>query len=158
MGWDVLKERVLRGQELDSEVIHHLDFARQEIFVEDLVSALRDRRDGQYEPVFVGIVLLLKIDSRWNVEILEVVEQLLDQDEFAWRGHAFAEDDLRLLKREDLTLLDQFELLSVMCLLDSSGKYLPYLVYSSQYAATFLSDASSAVALLSTMSEKLMRS
>ena len=70
---------------------------RHVVPVEDFVFAIGDSRDGKNQPLLVREVLFFKTDSRLDVDVLEVLEQLLDQDKLAGWSGADTEDYLLLL-------------------------------------------------------------
>ena len=61
------------------DLLNRHQFARQVIFVEDLVLALGECGDGEYQPVLIGEVLLLQADAGLLklARVLEVPEEFV---------------------------------------------------------------------------------
>jgi len=70
---------------------------------EDLVFAVREGRDGQDQPLLVGVLVF--VEAALNVERLKVVLQLLQKDLLGWWIHAYSEHHLLLSDGECLKFL-----------------------------------------------------
>ena len=90
-----------------SELITH----RHVVFVKDLVLTSRNRSDSDYQPIFIGEVLLDKIDAGGDVQLRQVPKQFVHEHKFFRRSHTYAEHNLLLVHAEDHVLSNQRELL-----------------------------------------------
>jgi len=65
MGRNVLKYRVswLYLLLTAKDLLRSHNFAREIVFVKDLVLALGECGDGEYQPAFIGVVLLFEADA-----------------------------------------------------------------------------------------------
>ena len=114
MGRNVIEQWVSRLYLLwtAKDLLSRHYFAREVIFVEDFVLALGECGDGEYQPAFIGVVLLFGADAGLLKlsRVLEVPEELVHEHELAWRRDAHSEHDLILVEIEDRVQLDRLQL------------------------------------------------
>jgi len=78
---------------------------RNVVRIEDFVFAARKSGNREDQPVLVREVLLFHINSALDVQLFQVGLKLFDQDELCRGSHAYAENNLLLLDRDDLEVL-----------------------------------------------------